>query len=392
MPFIVSKINKNEVKKLVFLERIITIKKNKATIDEPVQLYIGDGNVEIQFTIKDNPFKQRTNLDSTYGRLLIDRPHTFPIESEIAKLKNNKVIFIITPEMIDEFKESGEYSFQISLYNSDQTSKATLPAVEGGIVINEPLGDKPYIGYARVGISKVYREEDYEEEPLEVFDSQGNYNLTDWEYGDLISEGKMDKIENAIYHINDSKASKNHNHDDVYIKEIPPEYVTHAELGVDLQRLESRVESKLQEVEEDVKTYTDSKVAVLKSDLTLYVDMKTAKAENDSNSYTDSEVSQLRNDVVTNYALKSEIPTKVSELKNDVPYITEEDLSVVNEVLELINGTAVPIPPTLNPVYYEEIETLTFSREPEVVEPEEKLELEEEVIDYDENEENLNIY
>ena len=41
--------------------------------------------------------------------------------------------------MIDELSELGSYTFQIRLYNEDQTSRGTLPPVENGIIIVEPL-------------------------------------------------------------------------------------------------------------------------------------------------------------------------------------------------------------------------------------------------------------
>ena len=456
---------------MIFIERTITIRKNKATIDEPIQLFIGDGNVELQFTLKDNPFKHRTSLDSTYAKMMINRPGTYPIFSEVAKLKNNKVLFVLTPEMIDEFKEVGVYDFQIALYNNDQTSRASLPSVIGGIVIGIPLCNESFVGYARAGFAKAVNS-DEEPEVLEPFDSEGNYNITDWNFGDLITEAKLDKIENAIDHINDSKSEKDHNHDDRYIQEIPSEYITESELATELQELKTEVidytdteiaeakaytdskfneaksytdeeitelksytdeeiikaknytdeevdkaktytDSKFNEAKEvayslhteamnhtnakfedaksytdtqiagtqnfimykhteaikytdaeitKAKAYTDEEVAELKiytdnqiTEVRTYTDTEITKAK----AYTDSEVDELKDHVETNYALKSEIPTKVSELENDVPYITEEDLTVLNEILNAINNGTTPSALTL--AYNENSGNLTIS-------------------------------
>lgn len=246
---------------MIFIERTITIKKNAASIDEPIQLFVGDGNVEIQFTIKDNPFKHRTSLDSTYAKLMINRPNTFPIFSECAKLKNDKVLFVITTDMIDEFKEAGNYDFQITLHNCDQTSRATLPPVEGGIIIGFPICNNSIVGYAMTGLARAASLDD---EVLETFDDEGNYNKTDWEFGDLITEGKLDKIEDALYVINDTKADKNHNHDDRYLQTIPEEYITESELETEFVEervvVLEKVQEKLDEFEELIITEEDMAV------------------------------------------------------------------------------------------------------------------------------------
>lgn len=183
---------------MIYIERTITINKNTATIEEPIALYKGDRNVELQFIIKNSPLKYKSGLTATYGQLVIDRPEAEPIFSTCEKLSNGKVIFCITSEMIDELVELGDYSFQIRLYGGDGISRATLPVIDSGIVIKRPIcddveeltaADKSFANFYPINL---------EEEDLEPFDEEGNYNKTDWNKGDLITAQKLDKIENAI--------------------------------------------------------------------------------------------------------------------------------------------------------------------------------------------------
>ena len=53
-----------------------------------------------------------------------------------------KIIFKITGEMIDEIAEVGNYSFQIRLFDESINSRVTLPEVNGGIEIREPIASE----------------------------------------------------------------------------------------------------------------------------------------------------------------------------------------------------------------------------------------------------------
>ena len=46
-------------------------------------------------------------------------------------------------------------------------------------------------------------------EPLNTFDGNGNYIKTEWKDGDLITDSKLNKIEDAIYEINADKNNGN---------------------------------------------------------------------------------------------------------------------------------------------------------------------------------------
>lgn len=185
---------------MIYISRIVTIDKGNASIDEQIVLYKGDKNVEIQFNIKNNPFRQKNGLYATYGQLVIDREAS-PIFSEVSQIINNKVLFVVTGDMINEIEECGNYNFQIRLFNEDKTSRVTLPPIEGGMLIKEPICEEEGVNAATVNYSRTTTEE--EAETLDVFDEEGNYNKTIWVDGDLITDLRLNKIEDALYEIND---------------------------------------------------------------------------------------------------------------------------------------------------------------------------------------------
>ena len=214
---------------MIYIERIIEIKRNEAKIEEPIILYKGDKNIELQFLIENNPFKYKSGVELTYGQLVIKRPNTEPIFSDVAKLSNGKVLFTVTGEMIDELVELGNYDFQIRLINADKTSRGTLPPVFAGIVIKEPVCEEEGVNYSVVNYSKAATGE-----VLDVFDDEGNYIKTEWSNGDLITDSKLNKIEGALYDINA-------NHDEVDLNG----YITEDELNAKGYATETYVKNEI---------------------------------------------------------------------------------------------------------------------------------------------------
>ena len=135
---------------MIYTASKVTIKNYQATIDKTIILYRGDRNVEIQFEILESVYRQYRvegtnvilNLNASYGQLVVQKPDYTHILSDIVPTQEGKVIFTIPAELIDETIEVGQYTFQIRLYNDDQTSRVTLPPVVGGIDIVEPIASE----------------------------------------------------------------------------------------------------------------------------------------------------------------------------------------------------------------------------------------------------------
>ena len=135
---------------MIYTTAKVTVKNYQATIDKPIVLYRGDRNVEIQFEILESLYRQYKidgtnvilNLDASYGQLVVQKPDSTHILGGIVPTQDGKVIFTIPAELIDETIEVGQYTFQIRLYNEDQTSRVTLPPVIDGIDIVEPIASE----------------------------------------------------------------------------------------------------------------------------------------------------------------------------------------------------------------------------------------------------------
>ena len=137
---------------MIFTNRTITVKRGVSSINEPIILYRGDKEVEIRFALKEKaPFIFNKEADSNiienseaaYGQLVIKTPNDLPaIFSEIAPTNEGKIVFKITEDMIDEIAEVGNYSFQIRLFDENISSRITLPEVNNGIEVREPIASE----------------------------------------------------------------------------------------------------------------------------------------------------------------------------------------------------------------------------------------------------------
>ena len=201
---------------MIFTERTIKISKDTCEIDKPIVLYRGDYNVEVRFTIIESPFKYTTknstniieDVNASYGQLVIKTPNGKPpIFTDVVETNEGSVVFTLSGEMIDETIEVGDYTFQIRLFDSNRGSRATIPPIENGISIREPIAiedvsttnevDVATVGYAltTAGVSE------------DAFNDEGNYNKTTWTTGDRITAAKLNKIEAGIDGVNKKIAS-----------------------------------------------------------------------------------------------------------------------------------------------------------------------------------------
>ena len=199
---------------MIFTESTIKISNNVSKMDSTIVLYRGDKNVEIRFTILQSPFKYSntvaTNIiestNASYGQLVIKTPNDKPpIFSEVSATKEGTVLFTITKEMIDEIEEVGVYTFQIRLMDENKQSRVTIPPVENGIEIKEPIAIEDDNTTNVVGLAKAnYAVATLSDADIPTFDDNGKYNKTNWNDGDIITNVSLNKIEEGIYTTNEN--------------------------------------------------------------------------------------------------------------------------------------------------------------------------------------------
>ena len=184
---------------MIYANVELTVEDRKTVANKNIVLYRGDRNVEIRFVIKGNRF---TILDSTYAQMIIRRPSTTSVFSDPAPIQNDTVVFTISEDMIDELKEIGAYTFQVRLYDNSMNARATLPPCEGCLIINQPIAveGEALVNVAMINDSAVLAAAYSDVPEDETFDNDNTYNRTVWADGDIITDVRMNKIEDAIWY------------------------------------------------------------------------------------------------------------------------------------------------------------------------------------------------
>lgn len=194
----------------IIIERTITINNDKATLDKPIYFYIGDGNIICLFTIKEigktarfgkvndsNIIQENDSID--YGEARIYKPSKDHAETARAEIIDDKLQIEFNFDNIDEYSEAGVHKLQIHLYDNatGDRNRLTIPPIDIHVLM--PIGlETNLIDEAIVDYSIL----DAQAEDVSAFDEEGNYNKTVWQKGDIITQGKLNKIEDALYEIN----------------------------------------------------------------------------------------------------------------------------------------------------------------------------------------------
>ena len=193
---------------MIHTSRTVTVGKMESIINEPIVLYRGDREVEVEFLIVGSKFMFSNggnvikSTNATLGQLVVNTPTGENMFSEVTECHDGKVVFVITKEMIDELIEIGFYSFQIRLFDDTQVSRVTIPPVHQGIDIRNPIAAEDETDLVDIGLVdySIVRKNDFEN--VATFLPNGDYNKTNWESNDVISVDRLNKVDDALYEIN----------------------------------------------------------------------------------------------------------------------------------------------------------------------------------------------
>ena len=370
----------------IIIERTITINNDKATLDKPIYFYVGDGNITCLFTIKEigktarfgkvsdsNIIQENDSLD--YGEARIYKPNKDHAETTRAEIIGDNLKIEFNFDNIDEYSEAGVHKLQIHLYDNatGDRNRLTIPPIDINVLM--PIGvESTLVDGALVDHSIL----EAQAEDLPTFDEEGNYNKTDWQTGDIITQGKLNKIEDALYEIN--AADDNFvTEEDLDTKLADKANVAHNHTGyATTTQLNAKANTNHTHTGYATTTHTHSDYATktelankadinhthseypiggdyaTKDELAGKADINHTHSEYASNNHSHSEYA-IDGHIHSNYAninhthsyyvTKSElptVPTKVSQLTNDanyisnIPsyYITDTDLAEYNYVTE----------------------------------------------------------
>ena len=187
----------------------IKINNDKAKISEDIYVYQNDRGIELRFKLstgitnyRSNIYKSFSNSPTILAAATILKPNGELMGMKKSAVIDDTICFMIDKDFTDNVDEIGVYKVQFHLYDTED-NRITIPPVEFevkellGLINEDDLGFKH--GIVDSTLSDLCIVGDNSEE-VEIF-SNGKYIKTIWNYGDLITSVKLNKIEEAIEYL-----------------------------------------------------------------------------------------------------------------------------------------------------------------------------------------------
>ena len=176
-------------------EYSIIIDKQKSVLNRELSIYTHDKGVDIYFKLMNTSY---LDLNSKYllSDVVLVSPLKKQIKSDVVPIIDNKILFTIDNQIMNQIDEVGQYHVHIRIYD-EKGGRIKLPHFIMKVEECEIDDDDLSIGSTNIsGIdnSKVNK---YGKE-LRTFNDDGSYNRTVWIGGDIITDSKLNKIELAI--------------------------------------------------------------------------------------------------------------------------------------------------------------------------------------------------
>lgn len=181
-------------------EYSIIINKQKSILNRQLSIFQHDKGIDVYFKLMDTDY---LDLSSNYllSDIVLVSPLKKQIKSDIVPIIDNKILFTINNEIMNQIDEIGNYHVHIRIYD-DKGGRIKLPyfimSVEECEVDDDDLSYGTVDGTA-IDNTKVAK---YGKE-LKTFNDDGSYNRTVWVSGDVITDSKLNKLEQATSEIRD---------------------------------------------------------------------------------------------------------------------------------------------------------------------------------------------
>ena len=189
----------------------IKINNGIAKLNEDVYVYQNDRGIELKLKLnlirtnyrsatRSSLFESATTL---FAGATILKPNGEVISREKTEIVNNIISFIIDEGLTDEINEVGIYKVQFHLYDLED-NRISIPPIQFEVKkllanideddMSKELGRADFTNADTCFVSDDGKE-------MEIF-VDGKYIKTVWESGDLITSVKLNKVEEAIEHLN----------------------------------------------------------------------------------------------------------------------------------------------------------------------------------------------
>lgn len=181
----------------------LTITDTSVSLDKTIILYRYDRGITLNITLKSDTYDLVEEI--TKARAIILRPNKKLSATPITDIVDGVYVLYLDDTWTDHLGEVGTYQIQLQLY-SDNPDDECITIAPFSFEVKNPIGvpqdTAAYVGRATASnYSAIDNKSDVPVGDLE----NGQYLKTEWIDGDLITSGKLNKVETAIdYLVTDS--------------------------------------------------------------------------------------------------------------------------------------------------------------------------------------------
>ena len=203
---------------MIYTDCTIRMHGNGAVPDRDLFIFKGGKNISINFKIVNNSYNltkadeddilKRTGAKSAIIKLKRQNGGYNGVSEEIPIIDG-----VVTLELTQEIIECmivGNYDYQFTLLDVESNSIMTLPSIKSCFHVKDKIFEHGHsldtpasalnVALCNVSVAAFGLRDDIDEST--VFDEEGNYNRTVWIDGDLITDVRLNKIEEAISGVN----------------------------------------------------------------------------------------------------------------------------------------------------------------------------------------------
>ena len=204
---------------MIYTDCTIKMNGNAAVPDRNLFIFKGGQNISINFKIVNNSYNltkadeddilKRTGANAVIIKIKRREGGYNGISEEIPVIDG-----VVTLELTQEIIECmlvGDYDYEFTLLDAESNSIMTLPTIKSLFHVKDKIfehghpldtpGSTLNVALCNVSIAAFGLRDGIDEGT--PFDEEGNYNQTIWLDGDLITDIRLNKIEEAIYEVND---------------------------------------------------------------------------------------------------------------------------------------------------------------------------------------------
>src|SRR5574344_1225466 len=178
-------------------KRVIKVNNGTCVLNEDIYVGRGDKLVKVLFELEGFKFNDGDMSTFTGAKVLVRKSNGDKIDAEFKPFENDMIVWEIDNTLIDDIVELGCHDFQIVL--TDGTAEISLPVVYNQFHVFDSLisdGNNSNVNSSTINHGHIATGDE-----SDIFTDTKGYNATNWAENEVITNGKLNKIEDALTYL-----------------------------------------------------------------------------------------------------------------------------------------------------------------------------------------------